>query len=244
MNRNKYLTIYQTITREILEGKYPYQSILPSENKLVEMYDVSRETVRKALSLLQSNGYIQKLKGKGSVVIFNEANHFPVSQLISFKEIQESLNLHYETIVERFEVVSAKDFPHVQQALKLGDYEKLWKVVRCRVENGKTAIVDTDYFIQSLMPALSEEVAQQSIYEYIEDRLGLTISFSNKAITFEPFDDDDFDYFGETNPPYAAVVRSVVHLDDTRPFQYNVSKHRANEFKFVDFSRRISAQDE
>ncbi|WP_331462972.1 UTRA domain-containing protein [Macrococcoides caseolyticum] len=89
-----------------------------------------------------------------------------------------------------------------------------------------------------MMPGLDEEIARQSIYDYIEKRLGLRISYSNKAITFEPMTEDDLELFKETMPPYAAVVRSVVHLEDASVFQYNISKHRASEFKFVDFSRR------
>ncbi|PKR13164.1 trehalose operon repressor, partial [Staphylococcus aureus] len=37
---------------------------------------------------------------------------------------------------------------------------------------------------------------------------------------------------------YSATVRSIVYLENTMTFQYNISKHLANEFKFNDFSRR------
>ena len=39
---------------------------LPSENELMDIYNVSRDTVRKALDLLEGNGYIHMIKGKGS----------------------------------------------------------------------------------------------------------------------------------------------------------------------------------
>lgn len=238
MNSNKYRKIYQDLSGKIINGEYKEGTQLPSENLLVKSYGVSRETVRKALSLLQTNGYIQKLKGKGSIVIYNQAMNFPVSKLISFEEIKHSLNMDYNTVVESFETVSAKDHKNVQEALNLSDDTELYRVVRSRRDKDRVNIVDTDYFIKSMMPGLNEEIAQLSIYDYIEKRLGLMISYSNKAITFEPMTDDDLELFQETMPPYAAVVRSVVHLEDASAFQYNVSKHRASEFKFVDFSRR------
>lgn len=238
MNSNKYRKIYQDLSGKIINGEYKESAQLPSENLLVKSYGVSRETVRKALSLLQTNGYIQKLKGKGSIVIYNQAMNFPVSKLISFEEIKHSLNMDYNTVVESFETVSAKDHKTVQEALNLSDDTELYRVVRSRRDKDRVNIVDTDYFIKSMMPGLNEKIAQLSIYDYIEKRLGLMISYSNKAITFEPMTDDDLELFQETMPPYAAVVRSVVHLEDASAFQYNVSKHRASEFKFVDFSRR------
>ena len=164
--------------------------------------------------------------------------NFPVSQLISFEEIKHSLNMDYNTVVESFETVRAADHKSVQEALNLGDDTELYRVVRSRREKDRVNIIDTDYFIKSMMPGLDEEIARQSIYDYIEKRLGLRISYSNKAITFEPMTEDDLELFKETMPPYAAVVRSVVHLEDASVFQYNISKHRASEFKFVDFSRR------
>lgn len=238
VDSNKYRKIYQELSGKIINDEYKHGEQLPSENLLVKKYGVSRETVRKALSLLQTNGFIQKLKGKGSVVIYDQSLNFPVSQLISFEEIKQSLNMDYHTVVESFETVVAKDHPKVQEALNISEDTKLFRVVRSRRKNDLVNIVDTDYFIQEMMPALSKEIAEQSIYDYIERRLGLKIAYSNKVITFEPMSEYEIDLFVEATPPYAAVVRSIVHLADAIPFQYNVSKHRASEFKFVDFSRR------
>ncbi|MBR8645494.1 GntR family transcriptional regulator [[Brevibacterium] frigoritolerans] len=48
------------------EGAFPINSKLPSESSFMEEYDISRDTVRKSLQLLEQNGYIHKIKGKGS----------------------------------------------------------------------------------------------------------------------------------------------------------------------------------
>lgn len=51
-----------------MEGVYPEGSLLPSENDLCSAHDVTRPTVRQALSRLASEGYILKHQGKGSIV--------------------------------------------------------------------------------------------------------------------------------------------------------------------------------
>ncbi len=43
-----YEVIYQTIERGILKGVYEADSYLPSENKLRQTYQVSRDTIRKS----------------------------------------------------------------------------------------------------------------------------------------------------------------------------------------------------
>ncbi|WJP97767.1 trehalose operon repressor [Macrococcus bovicus] len=243
MNRNKYQMIYQDISGQIIKGEYQFHDQLPSENLLVKKYNVSRETVRKALNLLQMNGYIQKLKGKGSVVIYQEGTNLPISQLVSFQEINTTLGIDYQTQVESFKLVRAAEHPLAQKALNIEEDTVLYEVIRTRRKNQRVNIIDIDYFIAELIPDLTAEIAEQSIYAFIENKLQLNISFSNKAITFEPMTDLELQLFEEAVPPYAATVRSVVHLANAVPFQYNVSKHRASEFRFVDFSRRMSEVD-
>lgn len=242
MNINKYNQIYQVLSGEIIEGVYRNQDKLPSEHNLVERFDVSRETVRKALNVLQENGYIQKVKGKGSVVIYDDTMDFKISHLTSFKEIQRMKSIRYETNVVELKIYDAESFPKVQDALGIKPADKIWRLIRQRIHDGKTHIIDVDFFLYDLMPGLNETVAVNSTYEYIEERLGLTIAYAYKEITFEPMSEKEIELFGPVTPPYAATVKSVVYLNEATPFQYNMSKHLATEFKFTDFSRRFTGE--
>ncbi|MCD3218967.1 trehalose operon repressor [Mammaliicoccus sciuri] len=236
---NKYMKIYQSICEKILNGEYAHLQQLPSENELTKIYSTSRETVRKALNLLQEKGYIQKLRGKGSVVIYEDVIQFPISEMVSFQEINKRLGLDYETKVELLEVIDAKDVPVVQHALELRDQDKLWHVIRTRTKDDAVRIMDEDYFICQVIPQLTKEVAAESIYKFIEQEMNVEISYSNKSITFEEMTENEILYFGKLNPPYTATVRGIVYLNNAEKFQYNISRHIATEFKFVDFSRRV-----
>ena len=88
---NKYQLIFNTIVDQIKSGEILPNTLLPSENELKDQYDTSRETIRKALNLLAQNGYIQKVRGKGSIVIDINKFDFPVSGLVSFKELAEKM---------------------------------------------------------------------------------------------------------------------------------------------------------
>ena len=60
--------LYELIRKHIVEGVYTEGSLLPSENELCSIHEVTRPTVRQALSRLASEGYIKKHQGKGSIV--------------------------------------------------------------------------------------------------------------------------------------------------------------------------------
>nr|WP_263314376.1 trehalose operon repressor [Mammaliicoccus sp. Marseille-Q6498] len=236
---NKYMKIYQSIYNKILNGEYAHLQQLPSENELTKIYSTSRETVRKALNLLQEKGYIQKLRGKGSVVIYENIIQFPISEMISFQEINQKLGLDYDTNVEIFEAVYAEEVPIVKHALELKDDDKVWHVIRTRKKNQKVHIMDEDYFVCEVVPKLTKDIASKSIYQYIEQEMNVEISYSNKSITFEQMTENEEKYFGKLDPPFTATVRGIVHLNNAKRFQYNISRHIATEFKFVDFSRRL-----
>ena len=88
---SKYLNIYNDILGKIENGIYQVNDKLPSENILMKEYSVSRDTIRKSLNILEQNGYIQKTKGKGSFVLDINKFNFPVSGVVSFKEITDKL---------------------------------------------------------------------------------------------------------------------------------------------------------
>lgn len=238
MVQKKFITIYETLRKDILESNLVYGAQLPSENELVEQYQSSRETVRKALNLLVRDGMIQKIRGKGSVVIYQGLTEFPFSNLISFSEVQQGLGLQHETTVEVLESITANEVPYVKSALEISGTTRLWHLIRTRSINNQVKIIDEDYFVKDIIPGITESIAQQSLYAYIENELNLVISYSNKSITFEPFGTLEYDIFGDDVAPYTATVRGIVHLEDTTKFQYNISRHLATDFKFNDFSRR------
>lgn len=63
-----YIPIYNDLYEKIVSNYYEKGSTLPSENVLSQEYNVSRNTVREALTILKEDGLIQKQQGRGSIV--------------------------------------------------------------------------------------------------------------------------------------------------------------------------------
>lgn len=60
--------LYEMLRKHIEEGVYNEGDLLPSENELCTVHNVTRPTVRQALSALVNDGFIKKQQGKGSIV--------------------------------------------------------------------------------------------------------------------------------------------------------------------------------
>ena len=62
----KYFTLMEQLKEDILSGRIQAGEKLPSENELAASFSISRHTVRKALSILENEGYITARHGKGT----------------------------------------------------------------------------------------------------------------------------------------------------------------------------------
>ncbi|WP_461201418.1 trehalose operon repressor [Anoxybacillus sp. TBDG-1] len=237
MSENKYLSIYNDLLSKIEEGIFKPGMKIPSENQLVEQYETSRETIRKALNLLSEHGYIQKIKGKGSIVLDVRKFDFPISGLISFKELAQKLGKPSRTIVEQLDMIKPDEV--LKKHLHVTAREDIWKVVRVREIEGERIILDKDFFNKKFVPFLSKEICERSIYEYLEKELQLKISFAKKEFFVEECTDEDRMYLHLKKYTHVVVVRNYVYLDDASLFQYTESRHRLDKFRFVDFARRI-----
>ncbi|MGC4376859.1 trehalose operon repressor [Fictibacillus sp. Mic-4] len=236
MKNNKFVAIYQDIADQIQSGAIKPGTKLLSEHELGEKYDASRETIRKALNLLSQNGYIQKVRGKGSIVLDVSKLNFPVSGLVSFKELAGKMGKKSRTIVEELHLIKPDDYLRAQ--LNATTKDEIWKVVRVREIDGEKIILDKDFFNRRWVPSLTKEICEDSIYEYLENELGIQISFAKKEIIVEEPTEEDKKHLDLEGFHNVVIVKNHVYLDDASIFQYTESRHRPDKFRFVDFARR------
>lgn len=233
---SRFQEIYFDIETKIINQEYKSGDLLPGEHTLAQTYNVSRETIRKALSMLLESGYIQKKQGKGSIVLDVKRFDFPVSGLTSYKELQDAQSISSETLLLKNEVRQIPE--RVADFLDVSRDQEVHEVIRARKVDGETIILDKDYLFTSIIPELPDDEAQRSLYDYIEHTLDLTIGFARKEFTVEPITDEDREYMTLHGDNHIVVARSEVHLEDTTLFQYTESRHRLDKFRFVDFARR------
>ena len=232
---SKYKHLYNQLQAQIEKREYKAGDKLPSEGDLMELYGASRDTVRKALDLLVQDGFIRKAKGKPAVVLDKKFN-FPVSEIASFKEIYRFSDSKPKTYVENLEIV--KNDPKLMEALQIGPEDEAFVLERVREIEGEKIIIDKDYFSRKVVDNLPLRAAQDSVYEYLEQEVGLKIGFAMKEITVQMAGDEDRRLLDIKNYDMIVVVKSYTYLEDSTLFQFTESRHRPDKFKFVDFARR------
>lgn len=238
MPKAKYDEIYIDLKQNIESNTYAYGSLLPSENVLITQYDCSRNTIRRALSGLVEDGYIQPIHGKGVRVIYQptERASFTVGGIESFQESARRNKFQIITKVIQFSVVKVDERLAKESGFPVG--EEVYYIQRVRYLDGKPLILDKNLFLKSLVPGLTKEIAERSIYAYMEKELGMQIVTSKRTITVEhaTMQDENLLALGDYN--CLAIVSSQTFNLDGVMFEYTQSRHQPDYFSFHDTATR------
>ncbi len=120
---------------------------------------------------------------------------------------------------------------------------ELYYIQRVHYLDGMPLILNHNYFLKSAVPGLSAEIAAASIYEYLENTLHVTIVNSRRVMTVEKITEIDEKYLELDVNDYncLAVISSHTYNSDGVMFEYTVSRHRPDYFKFQDNAVRRGA---
>lgn len=236
----KAAAIDRDLRARIEDGTYPVGGFLPSEHQLATSYGASRETVRRALQELTEDGWIQKITGRGSKVLERSHYVFPVTRLLGYKEfsLAEGLDLNNRVLAVEQTMLPVAAFAGLRDGGARLEPVPVTHVARLRVIDGEPVIIDHDYLVTALAPGITEQVAQDSLYDHLEGTLGLSLGYSVKEIRVVPADDEDCRLLGLDASDVVVTTPSITSLEDTADIQFTVSRHRADRFRFRDFARR------
>lgn len=104
----------------------------------------------------------------------------------------------------------------------------------------KALIINHNYFLKSVVTNLTKEIAEHSIYEYLENELHISIVTSKRIMTVEKMTEIDEKYLELKDYNCLAVVSSQTYNSDGVMFEYTQSRHRPDYFRFQDNAVRRS----
>lgn len=236
MKESKYVTIYKEWKEKIESGKIAEGERLPTESSLMESYQVSRDTVRKSLNLLEQNGYIQRGRGRASLVMPKQRYTFPLSEIASFQEVNKLSNAHAETEVVNLDIL--QDSHKIKKIFQQSVNGEVYELIRVRRMKDEAVILDKDYFVRDVVPRLPLNECKVSVYRYLEEELGLQISYAVKEITVQKANAEDYELLDMGDYNMVVVVKSHTYLENNTLFQCTESRHRPDKFRFVDLAKR------
>ena len=169
----KYFQLANILREKIQNGEFAPQDAIPSERQLEEQYNLSRPTIRQAIDLLERQGFLYRIHGKGTFVSPPKLQK-GMLELTSFSEDMRNRGLEPGQQILDFGYVA----PSAKIAQKLGLKEKVDKVLRIkRIRLGNDdpiGLQDSFLALEEGQTIKQEEIEQKgSIYAILQQKFGI-----------------------------------------------------------------------
>ena len=160
------------ILREIIQDSLSGNrtELLPSENELVVTYQVSRATVRQALNLLEREGLVHKVKGKGTYISKHRVR-YPLTKLVPTTEDMQRRGWIAGVKVLSFEEI--KTHSPITESLEIDPGDKVYELCRLRLGNDQPVGLQWAYLPVKICPGLIEYNLTTSLTQVMEEVFGL-----------------------------------------------------------------------
>ena len=233
---SKYKEVYNDIKEKITNGTFKAREFLKSESELARKYAYSKDTIRKALSMLELDGYIQKIKGKNSMVLENGRFKNSLSNLRTSKELNQIENINIKTNLIDLRLIQGDS--ELMRIFEVSENALFYRVLRTRVLDGEALEYEKTYFDKRIVPFLDKKIAESSIYDYLEKKLHLKISHSRRDIRFRYATEDEKKHMDLKDFNLVVVIENHTYLSNGTLFQYGVNLYRPDKFVFSTVAKR------
>ncbi len=176
-----YRYVYTEIKQKIKNGSYKVGSLLPTESELEKLFGVSRTTVRKAISLLSAEGYLNVRQGKGTTVL----DISTTQNLNTITSVTESLQLKGCTVTTQgmcIERIQAPAF--LSEIMQIPSDAEVYHIQRVQLADGVPISIMENFLKASLFPDLGQYVNRFiGLYSLLERKYNIIMKDATETIT-------------------------------------------------------------
>ncbi|WMY74640.1 GntR family transcriptional regulator [Buttiauxella selenatireducens] len=231
----RYREIKHSIQEDILSQRYRVGEKIPSERELAVQYGVTRVTLQKAMNLLEQEGFIERIHGKGMFVTkVIEDNVYMLNSgtgdsILGFsREFGQQAKITSQLISHQLILAPQP----IAGQLEMQANQQVHFIRRVRLIDDVPVLIEDSWINSEVIAAIPETVLEHgSLYQYIEELTGKKIKFYNSVIEGDLFSKDLADLLSIAAGLPMLKVSGVTKLEDGTAFNYSVSYNRADMFK-------------
>jgi len=233
---NHQLPKYKKIKAYILEGiaSHSFTDRLPSENRLTDIFSVSRMTARKAMDELEKEGHITRINGKGSFI--RKKKHYSgFFRVRPFKKWAKDINVKLTTELLQAGVVE----PPADISHALGEPEQVILVRRLDYFDNLPVRYAVHHLRTDMAAGmLMEDLTEESIHDLIANKYRIDITTISQDLNAIVLSDTIANLF-KVSPGYPAFHFKRLEVSNNKPVSY-VEYFMRGEIAFRDtFSPRF-----
>lgn len=233
-----YRKIIHDLKKRIFNNEFPSMR-LPDERSLTAEYNVSRSSVKRALSSMAQEGIVFKKRGSGTFInplyLKSQSSFNYEGSNIGITDSLKSNGKKQGIKVLDFSVIPATKSMKTDLFLNDGDF--VYKIRRLRLLDEEPIMIETGYIPIKIAPELSKAIVEKSIFNYLEDAKGQQVTRSYMSIQVAPSNQKDQELLGLTANEPVGIMSGIFFMDDGTPFE--ISNMRIH-YRHMNYSTFVS----
>ncbi|TQR16491.1 GntR family transcriptional regulator [Psychrobacillus soli] len=175
-----YIQLHRQLRLKIVNGEYKQGEAIPSETEMMKLFDTTRGTIRKALSLLVNEGLVHQVRGKGTFVRLSPLQY----SITNFGGFTDYLKNRNEEAISKV----------LEQSRLIIDGTEYYQLTRVRGVKKEDVVsylmIDTSLIPVSLFPDLDKNnFENESLYKILREQY--RVSPTRSEISLSPVLVDD-----------------------------------------------------
>lgn len=226
-----YYQLKELIISEIKNGNYTKDSLIPTEKEFSEYFQISRTTVRQAITELVQEGYLYRIKSKGTFVSRPKINQDFIQKLESFNDQIKRTGMVPSTEVLDFKVIKAA--AEVASKLEINPDDKVIFLHRRRFANSEPIVVIKTYLPYNRCAfVLDHDFTKESLYSVLSQDESVKVYYVKRLVEAVEATSTDIKYLGIKSKIPIQFFTSVGYNIYGQPIEYSLARYRGDRNSF------------
>lgn len=224
----------QYILDKIQSGEWQVGAQIPPETELAELLKISRPTMRQAMARLTDQGYLVRVKGRGTFISQPKLLHESTSMLWSYgiESAKKGKRLITEVLLQE----EIKPDREISERLNIASGKRVTMLTRLRrlegFNNDNPVLLTTVYVPVSLFPDMKEkDFSNNSFYGEME-KANIFVRYANRELEVTTASEEIAELLKISRFEPVVKVTSVGFLESGEAVEYSESWYPAGCSKF------------
>ncbi len=218
----KYIALYEKLKDEYFSGNYAPGTAFPTEDEIVDKYQVSKTTVRKATKMLTEENLIDAQQGRGTYIRYK----VPTKGIIRYSYLDNvsiRLNTGGPGITSDINNYLRKQpaGEECREALGLQEGAEAYSFQRLHIADGRIYSIVYACFRADMFPGLDQYLGKAvNILGTITEEYGINITHAEDSFDAVAADDETAQILG-VEPGTALLLIRRITYSDRGPFEFS-----------------------